>query len=120
MFPKTLLKRPLSDLYVGENIYNADAALFYKAIENANMAILPPKLEDNVDSASICTTLMYNKTADYPVSLETVDLTQFIRVKLGERQIDNFLFVSLGYHLELSLSVKHGFLCSGFRALQNI
>ena len=80
----------LATFYVGENIYNADAALFYKAIENANMAILPPKVEDNVDSASICTTLMYNKTADYPVSLETVDLTQFIRVKVGERQIDKF------------------------------
>ena len=33
---------------------------------------------------------MYNKTADYPVSLETVDLTQFVRVKLGDRQIDKF------------------------------
>ena len=73
----------LATFYLGENIYNADAALFYKAIENANMEILPPKVEDNVDSASICTTLMYNKTADYPVSLETVDLTQFIRVKIG-------------------------------------
>ena len=51
----------LATFYLGENIYNADAAFFYKAIENANMAILPPKLEDNVDSASICTTLMYNK-----------------------------------------------------------
>ena len=80
----------LATFYLGENIYNADAALFYKAIENANMEILPPKVEDNVGSASICTTLMYNKTADYPVSLETVDLTQFIRVKLGDRQIDKF------------------------------
>ena len=80
----------LATFYLGENIYNADAALFYKAIENANMEILPPKVEDNVGSAAICTTLMYNKTADYPVGLETVDLTQFIRVKLGERQIDKF------------------------------
>ncbi len=80
----------LATFYLGENIYNADAALFYKAIENANMEILPPKVEDNIGSASICTTLMYNKTADYPVGLETVDLTQFIRVKLGTRQIDKF------------------------------
>ena len=27
----------LATFYLGENIYNADAALFYKAIENANM-----------------------------------------------------------------------------------
>ena len=80
----------LATFYLGENIYNADAALFYKAIENANMEILPPKMEDNVGSASICTTLMYNKTADYPVGLETIDLTQFIRVKLGDRQINKF------------------------------
>ena len=33
----------LATFYLGENIYNADAAFFYKAIENANMEILPPK-----------------------------------------------------------------------------
>ncbi len=32
----------LATFYLGENIYNADAALFYKAIENANMENLPP------------------------------------------------------------------------------
>ena len=86
----------LATFYLGENIYNADAALFYKAIENANMEILPPKVEDNVGSAAICTTLMYNKTADYPVGLETVDLTQFIRVKLVKGRLINFLFASRG------------------------
>ena len=72
-----------------EQIYNADAALFYKAGLDINFEIEPVLGKDEGDTAALCTTLGL-ASRDHDVDLRKSDLAGHIKVKLQEKLVSNF------------------------------
>ena len=79
----------LATLRFEDRILNLDAALFYKANEDANFDYMPVVAKNNGDTASLCSTIFLSNT-DIPLDLEKTDLKQFITIKSKDTIISDF------------------------------
>ena len=78
----------LATFTYGDRIYNADAALFYRAERNATFSVAPLRAFDAGNSASICTALIHK-------SLDTLEFTEdtyarYLEITHKEQIVDGY------------------------------
>ena len=70
-------------------IYNSDASMLMEVIDDASMRLLPPNIQDNGNSVSICSTLT-STVNNSNVDLKSIDLTQFLEVQESGVKVETY------------------------------